>query len=286
VQAPAWTAIDWRPHVHDRVIAGRSVRYVDYGEGPPLLLMHGLGCCWQWWLRNLPALGRTRRVIAVDLPGFGASDPLVPPAAEMTDHAAAMLALCDALGLDRVTAGGHSMGGLVALAMAALAPERVARVIMVNAGGVPMTEARLSAVVGVIRLSHAFLRRPGVLRALSRRPRLRGGLSKVAVGSRDALSGELATLVVPQMNAPGFVDAVIAAARAVRDAAPERVRCPVLLLWGDRDPIVPVSAARAMAKRLEHPTLALMPGSGHAPMVQDPEAFNRAVLEFTEPEDE
>ena len=56
--SPAWTEIDWRPHIHDAEILGRRLRYLDYGSGPVLLLVHGLGGSWTTWLENIPAARR------------------------------------------------------------------------------------------------------------------------------------------------------------------------------------------------------------------------------------
>jgi pimeloyl-ACP methyl ester carboxylesterase len=278
--APRWTEIDWRPYVRDARVDGRNLRYLDYGAGPVLLLLHGLGCCWQWWLEVLPALGLQRRVIAVDLPGFGHSDVLPSPGA-MTTHADGMAALIEQLGLADVAVAGHSMGGLVALELGRRRPDLVGRVILVNAGGVPMSEGRLRAVVGVIKASHALLGNDNANRALTRRPRARALLSKIAIGNSGALSRELAAEVVPLMAAPGYVEAVIAAARAVRDTNPEAVAQPTLLLWGANDPIVPVSAAEEMARRLPNPTLVVIHGTGHSPHVAKPDQFIAEVLTFT-----
>ena len=85
---PEWMRIDWRPHLHRIELATpelephpgsdidptrTEVNYVELGEGEPLLLVHGLGGCWQSWLENIPHFARRRRVIALDLPGFGES---------------------------------------------------------------------------------------------------------------------------------------------------------------------------------------------------------------------
>jgi pimeloyl-ACP methyl ester carboxylesterase len=279
-RVPHWTHIDWAPHIHDQWIDGRRVRYVDYGDGPPLLLLHGLGCAWQWWLECLPTLAVHHRVIAIDLPGFGHSDPLPAPG-EMSVHAEVMHALADALELDTVFVAGHSMGGLVTLAMAEARPDRVRRVILANGAGVPMGGARLSAVIGVIKASHALLGREGVRRALARRPRARRLLGRAVTSNPDALSPELASIVVPLMAAPGFIDAVIAAGAAVRTTQPEAVGCPVLLLWGDRDPIIPLSTAHEMERRLPDPRLVVLHGAGHTPMVETPAKFTEKLLAFT-----
>src|SRR3954464_9053177 len=86
------------------------------GSGPPLLLLHGLGSCKEMWRPVVPMLARSHDVIAVDLPGFGAS----PPGAETVDGLAdEIAAFLDALGLDAVRVAGNSMGGGLALALGA-----------------------------------------------------------------------------------------------------------------------------------------------------------------------
>src|SRR3990172_3219745 len=74
---PAWMEIDWREHLHSADVMGTRVNYVDVGQGPPILLVHGLSGCWQNWLENIPHLAQQHRVIVPDLPGFGRSS--MPP---------------------------------------------------------------------------------------------------------------------------------------------------------------------------------------------------------------
>src|ERR1044072_1712671 len=83
--ATGWQDRDWSSDIHDAEIAGKGLRYLDMGEGAPLVLLHGTGGAWQSWLLNLEGLAQRHRVIAVDLPGFGQSDPL-PPAPVMSGH--------------------------------------------------------------------------------------------------------------------------------------------------------------------------------------------------------
>ena len=70
---PEWLRIDWREHRRQVDVVGAKVNYVEMGEGPPLLFVHGLSGCWQNWLENIPYFARTHRVVALDLPGFGGS---------------------------------------------------------------------------------------------------------------------------------------------------------------------------------------------------------------------
>ena len=71
-----WQSIKWSRHTRDIMVDGRRVHYVDVGAGPAVVLIHGQGGCWQWWLRTIPTLAAQTRVIAVDLAGFGESDPI------------------------------------------------------------------------------------------------------------------------------------------------------------------------------------------------------------------
>src|SRR4051812_28591239 len=112
---PDWREIDWRAYLHDTEIGGRRLRYVEVGEGdgPPIVLVHGLAGNWQNWLENIPRLARERRVVAPDLPGFGASDK-PSEKISMTGYGRVVNELCDQLKLGEVALVGNSMGGFVA----------------------------------------------------------------------------------------------------------------------------------------------------------------------------
>lgn len=276
---PHWTAIDWAPSIADRVINGLRIRYLDYGSGPAVVLLHGFASSWHWWLENIPALARQHRIIAVDLPGFGHSEPLPAPA-EMATHARTVLDLLADLGIESATASGHSMGGLVAMEMYVADPKRVRSLILVDSGGVPMSERRLAVILVVLRLCSAVLRRRFVRRALATRMWVR----RIALGAafRDprVMSPELAVQTMPVFGGPGSVDAIPAAARSVHATVPESITCPVLLVWGEHDAVVPPSNAQQMHDKLPDCELAVFPGAGHTPMVEFPERFNDLALRF------
>jgi pimeloyl-ACP methyl ester carboxylesterase len=71
-----WQSINWSGHTHDAIIRGRRIRYAEMGSGPAVILIHGQGGSWQWWLRVIPEVARHGRIIAVDLAGFGDSEPI------------------------------------------------------------------------------------------------------------------------------------------------------------------------------------------------------------------
>jgi pimeloyl-ACP methyl ester carboxylesterase len=276
---PHWTDIDWRPSIANRLINNRQVRYVDHGSGPAVVLLHGMAASWHWWLENIPALARHHRVIAVDLPGFGDSEPLPAPA-EITTHARTVLDLLAQLNIESATVSGHSMGGLVALEMFVADPRRVRNLILVDSGGVPMSERRLAVVLAVLRMGSAVLRRRFIRTALATKPWVRRLALRVAFRDPRAMSAELAAKTMPLFGGPGFVDAVAAAGRAVHATVPEAITCPVLLMWGERDVIAPPRCAKQMHDRLPDSELAVLAGAGHTPMIEFPRQFNDLALRF------
>ena len=275
-----WAGIDWSADLRDEVIDHRRIRYVERGAGPPLVLLHGLAGCWQTWLRNLPVLAMHHRVIAVDLPGFGESEPLAPPA-EMSEHAHVVGVLLDRLGVSDATVVGHSMGGLVAFQLLAARPDLVHALVLANGGGIPLSPRRLALVVGGFKVFHRLFVRPSVMRAAARRPRLRRALFAGFTGGDEVISAAFAAMIVPAIDAPGFLDAVISAGQIAGGVRPESITVPVGLLWGERDPILPLDEARRLGAALPDATFVPIPGAGHCPMFERPQPFNEALLAFT-----
>jgi pimeloyl-ACP methyl ester carboxylesterase len=278
-RVPHWTDIDWDPSIANRLINDLRLRYLDYGSGPALVLLHGMAASWQWWLENIPTLAEHHRVIAVDLPGFGQSEPLPAPA-EMATHARTVLDLLTALGIESATVAGHSMGGLVAMEMFVADPRRVRNLILVDSGGVPMSERRLRVVLVVLRVCSAVLRRRFVRQALATKQWVRRLALRAAFRDPRAMSPELAAKTMPLLGGRGFVDAVAAAGRAVRATVPEATTCPVLLVWGERDVIAPAWCARQLHDRLPDSELVVFASAGHTPMIEFPGQFNDLASKF------
>jgi pimeloyl-ACP methyl ester carboxylesterase len=200
----------------------------------------------------------------------------------MHTHMLALAELSDQLGLEPAAVVAHSMGGLLALALAESRPDRVAALVLVNAGGVPLTPRRMAVLVrGFVAFDLVF-GRPSVMRAVARRPRLRELLVRGFLSDPKALSGPFAAEIVPLMAAPGFSDAVAAAGRLVaRSHIPAKLTCPVRVIWGANDRILPLAAARELVTRLPNASLDIIDRAGHCPMFEIPTEFNRAVLGFT-----
>jgi pimeloyl-ACP methyl ester carboxylesterase len=276
---PHWTDIDWVPSVATLQINEVKVNYLDYGTGPALVLLHGMAASWQWWLENIPALAQRHRVIAVDLPGFGHSEPLPAPA-EMATHARTVLDLLTQLGIESATVSGHSMGGLVAIEMFGADPRRVRDLILVDSGGVPMSGRRLAVILVGLRICVGVLQRRFIRRALATKPWVRRLALRAAFRDPGAMSPELAAETMPVFGGPGSVPAVAAAGRAVNATVPESITCPVLLVWGEHDAIVSPRSAHQMHDKLPNCELAVFGDAGHSPMIEFPDQFNDLALKF------
>lgn len=274
-----WAAMNWAPYLRHRTIDGRQLCYVDYGKGPPIVLVHGLGGSWTSWLENLPALAERHRVIAVDLPGFGASEVLGPGSPlEAYGHVVAQL--IDELAITPVTLVGHSLGGLIVQRVAVDHSLLVERLVLVNAGGITLTPFRLALLVRAFMAFYAVVKKPGVLHSAARRRWARWLLLAPMVSDPGSISPELARETIPQIASPGFLAAVAAGASGISAVDPAAIRCPVLLLWGREDRVLPVQQAEELERLLPDARLQVFDDAAHCPMFEVPELFNDALLAF------
>jgi pimeloyl-ACP methyl ester carboxylesterase len=276
-----WKAVDWSVHTHQATVRGRRISYTDIGSGPVAVLVHGQGGSWQWWLRVLPTVSAHRRVIAVDLPGFGGSDPIAGGDV-FSEHVAAIIGLLDHLGLADATIAGHSMGGLVALQVACDHPDRVAGLMLIDAGGANISARRLALIVTGLRSFGRIFAIPWVPRVVARARYLRCALMALAMHDPGTLSTSLAMEILPRMAAPGFVQSLHAAAIAVNKVTPQAVTCPSLILWGVRDRILPVSTGHVLASKIPDARFVPLENVGHCVMVEAPDQFSRLLIDFTQ----
>src|SRR3954454_22189920 len=147
-----WMEVDWPAFTRTVEVLGRRVNVIDTGGGDqPILFIHGLGGLWQNWLLNIPALMRTHRVIAPDLPGFGRSEM---PAGRISiqGFARVMDALCDVLGVEAPIVVGNSMGGFIGAELARPSPPRVRRLALIAAAGLSVEPLRREPILAAGRL--------------------------------------------------------------------------------------------------------------------------------------
>ena len=286
--------VDWQPHLRWVRVLDRWMNIVDIGptagdetpDVPPLIFIHGLSGCWQNWLEQIPHFARDRRVIAVDLPGFGQSEM---PAEEISisGYADTIDTLMQELGIDAAQIVGNSMGGFVGAELAIQYPARVERLVLVAAAGLSVASIRTERTNGVrhraenvvfFSLGHIASRSHQV--ALRRR--LRAALLLIVAAHPAKLPGPLAAQQVLGSGKPGFSDALEAMFHyPLRDRL-EKISCPTLIVWGDKDRLVPLKDASVFEQLIPDSRKIVYQDTGHVSMMERPARFNEDVRAFLE----
>jgi pimeloyl-ACP methyl ester carboxylesterase len=247
------------------------------GSGEPLVLIHGVGSQWQMWKPVLAALERERDVIAVDLPGFGDSPTLPigvrPSAAALAGAVAEFL---DGLGIERPVVGGNSLGGWVALELAARGRARA--VVAVSPAGFATGWERALGRAQLRANARTARRAPKVTEQLLRRPRGRSLAFGGLMGRPERLTAAEAIEATRNLaTSPGFDGTLTTIARD-RFEHPQKVGVPVTLVWGTRDMVLFPWQVRRALRELPRARHVPLPGAGHVPTWDDPETIVRELL--------
>lgn len=239
-----------------------TIHAAEGGAGPPLLLLHGLAGSSRWWGHNLDGLAKHFRVYAPDMLGFGLSR-----SREFFDlHRAAdeLVRWMTQIGLHRAHVVGHSMGGFVAIDLAARYPEFVDRLVLVSAA-VNVVDAKPQPNLRQFKPSMCQFK-PNISQLTSR---LRG------LGTLPLLLSDLGRCS-PRT--------ILAATQALmRTKVQERLQCikaPTMVLWGDQDAMVPIAQGYALAQQLPCEEMVTIEDAGHHPMWDQPEIFNTELTNF------
>jgi pimeloyl-ACP methyl ester carboxylesterase len=280
---PDWRSVAWRSRLRAVTIGGRRVHLVDIGTGAgtPVVFVHGLGGRWQNWLENIPRLAQQRRVVALDLPGFGRSQMPTEPIS-IPRYAATVDALCDLLELEAVTLVGNSMGGFIAAELALRFPRRVERIALVSAAAVSIADFNpvpASALFGA--LSRTPLGTAVGTRALLARPRARHIAFATVVRHPTRIGTDMLAELAGGRGAPGFAPALAAMAQHDVRAELHQIEMPTLIVHGREDMLVPVADSIWLREQLADARLEIFEDTGHLAMVERPLRFNDALLAFT-----
>jgi pimeloyl-ACP methyl ester carboxylesterase len=286
--------VDWPSLQRTLDIDGQRVNVLDTGgersgdeasgrgSGPALLFLHGWSSNWQIFLLNIAAFMDTHRVIAPDLPGFGASEMPEKGEISIRGYARAVDGVCDALGVDRVSIVGNSMGGFIGAEVALSFATRVDRLVLVSAAGLSTEQLARAPLLFAARFVAASI--PFASRfesSVVRRPRLRRAAMQFVVRYPEKLSVPLAQELVQSVGKPGFVDGLAAIMDySYRDRLPE-IDIPVLIVWGRNDLLVPVGDATRYAHLIgPNARVEIFEDTGHAAMLERPSRFNGLLREF------
>ena len=271
-------------------VHGREVSYLEAGEGPLLLLIHGMAGTARNWETVIEPLALHNQVVAPDFPGHGDSAP------GGGDYSLGSLAsglrdLMIALGHDRATLVGHSLGGGVALQFTYQFPEMVERLVLVSSGG-------LGPEVGAILRAAALPGADLFIRATAGPGAVAGGFLSNAAGKIGLRpNADLAEVgrAYASLSDGDRRKAFLSTLHAVVDTDGQRVAAldrlylaedlPVLIVWGERDPIIPVGHGRAAHAQLPGSYLEVFPDVGHVPMMESPGRFAAVLQRFLDETD-
>lgn len=278
---PDWRTIDWREHLRTAEVDGHRVNYVEMGDGdgPPIVLVHGIAGNWQNWLENIPRLAQERRVVAMDLPGFGASEE--PPEITLSGYGRSVDRLCELLDLGEVCLVGNSMGGFVTAETAIQFPERVERLVLVSAAGITTSNLRREPVMAWGRIAGmAGARSAAEKRLAIVRPRIRHLVYSFLVRHPSRLGAEILWEISAGAGRPAFRPALEAIIDYDYRDRLEEIRSLTLIVWGGEDMVVGVQDASEYERLIPNARKVIMEDTGHIPMVERPRTFNDLVLEF------
>jgi pimeloyl-ACP methyl ester carboxylesterase len=247
------------------------------GDGPPLLLLHGIGHRWQAWEPVIDLLAVERDVIAVDLPGFGASPPLPPGMPYDLNTVVTVLGeFVDKLGLDRPHMAGNSLGGLFALEAADRGLARSVTALSPAGFFKPMELRYAAAVLRACRLGTGV---PApVMRWLARSPRRRNLMFGMIYGRPDLIDVETLLADAAAMHgAVGFAPTLRAGRGTTFNGALRDV--PATIAWGTRDRLLRTGQAVRAQQSLPHVKFVWLRNCGHVPMADDPKLVAKVLLE-------
>lgn len=260
-------------------VLGVRVHLRDTGprEAPAVILLHGFASSLQTWDGWAHDLERDHRVIRYDMPGFGLTG--TDPSGDYTDARAmaVLLGLMERLGVERASLVGHSMGGRIAWSFAAAHPERVDRLVLVSPDGFASAELGYNETPHVPLMMRAL---PYVLPSFM----LRASLAP-AYADDGMMTPALFARYRDMMLAPGVRRAIVAPVgqQVLVDPVPllGRIKAPVLLVWGERDRMIPFANSGDYLRALPNGELAAVPGVGHVAQEEAPGSVGvvRAFLE-------
>lgn len=256
-----------------------NTHYLVAGEGSTVILLHGGGYDWRDWKPNIGPLSECFSVYALDLPGFGGSDK--PKADYSINYFVVFLShFVEALGLERFSLMGNSLGGGIALSFTLGFPEKVEKLVLVDSlclgRGIPF----LGRLVGFSPLVKLLVK--------PSRGRIRRGLRK-AVHNRQLITEELVDELYQTQSMPGAREARLSMSRSFTGLRGQRtifldrlaeLKAPTLIIWGKQDRTLPVAHAYAAHKLIKGSKLHIFEKCGHSPQWEKAEEFNRLVIEF------
>jgi pimeloyl-ACP methyl ester carboxylesterase len=251
-------------------VFGQKIHYVEAGSGPTVILLHGLGGSTQAWQFNITALAEKYHVVVPDQIGFGKSDkPLVNY--RIRTYVDFLDQFCKQLGIERASLVGNSMGGWIAAAFTAAFPDRVDRLVLVDAAGYappkdldtrtfyglnPTTREGMKVLVAKVFYSKAFQTDAAIEQAIA---------ARLAAGDGYTINSITESII----RGEDFLDDTV-----------KTIKRPTLIIWGRQDGLVPLAEGEHFNKDIAGSKLIVFDQCGHVPNFEKAGEFNAAVLKF------
>jgi pimeloyl-ACP methyl ester carboxylesterase len=278
------------PEPRSVMLGGYELSYLDVGDGPALLFVHGIMGSHRGWARLVTELSSQWRVIAPDLFGHGLS---AKPLGDYSlgAHAATLRDLLDELDIDSAIVVGHSLGGGVAMQFEYLFPGRISRLILVDSGGLGREVSLLlrAATLPGAELVLPVLASPLLGRGVDAAGRAVGTAAKFLGAHLRADTAE-GWHGIQSLADHDTRQAFLATARSVINSGGQTVsaknrlyrlqRIPVLIIWGSKDPIIPVSHGHDAQDAIPGSRLEIFDNAGHFPHLDDPNRFVTLLRDF------
>jgi pimeloyl-ACP methyl ester carboxylesterase len=247
------------------------------GSGAPLVLIHGIGSRWQVWDPVFERLAGSREVIAIDLPGFGASPPPPPETQPGIDSLTRLVAqFLDELGLQRPHVAGNSLGGQIALELARLG--RAASATGLSPAGFwnqrEATFARVSLKV-TVRAARLAAAQADRLLAI---PGARTLAFSQLVARPTRIRRDEAAATIRALGGAWWFDQTLEAITAERFTGGPAIGVPVTIAWGERDRLLPPRQAARALRQIPGARMVSLAGCGHVPTYDDPEQVAEVLL--------
>jgi len=277
--------IEWNPSLTPQTIQikGHTIFYAVKGEGRPVILIHGYGAGMWVWEKQIAILSHSFRVYALDLLGHGFSDrPKIHYTPEAYIHF--LKDFMDGVGIEKATLIGNSMGGGIAWAMAAVFPERLDRLILINC--VPpdvLDQVRNDSFRTLVTIKDIPLLPHLVIANRSRRS-IRWILQE-CVSNIRLITPEILDRQYQLSKIKGTTWVLFSTFKNAEEGTRlkdhlSQIYHPTLLLWGERDLIFPTSVGEGLHRSIKGSKFHIIEKSGHIPMWETPEKVNQAILSF------
>lgn len=264
-------------------VGGSGIRFWVEGDGPALILVPGLAASAEFWQYNVRPLAARHRVYALDLPGFGKSDKKIEDFS-LANAAAFMARFMDAVGIERASLAGNSLGGVVCAQTAVQFPERVRNLVLVGSAGFGRELSLYLRLWSVPVLGDlAFRTYQGLFPSLKRWAFLRP----------DSIDDQWLSGTAAVLRSPAVRKNTLKVARMgvnLRGQREDRFHglhrdlasmdVPTLIIWGRHDAAVPLSHAYAAQSLIPNSQVRVIERGAHTPQVERPEEFNGLVLDF------